>query len=277
MSAPGRLKCWSSADSPRRGLASRRGSELGEGDAQQEDTSRKRSQSFIAGPSRSTFGGTIQPDQCISREATTHGARAPASATTSTCGPRWAIVAALAARVTVGRPSRYPAAAPHPSGSSMRTEHEHASSCTRDESWRSRPSSGRPWARSAAGRRPGPRSVGCSTSRRPASAITSSTAATACSSSTSTTGTGSSSGSRPPGSTSTGKPLNVKGICASAATRRIYISTTKTLTCLDLVTEKVLWERAYPGRLRPDGDLARRQGDLPPVVREATTGTSSTP
>ena len=31
------------------------------------------------------------------------------------------------------------------------------------------------------------------------------------------------------------------------------------------------------GRVRPDGDLARRQGDLPPLVREATTGTSSTP
>src|SRR5213593_512004 len=44
-----------------------------------------------------------------------------------------------------------------------------------------------------------------------------------------------------------GAPLNVKGICASAATRRIYISTTETMTCLDLQTEKILWERRYEG------------------------------
>ncbi|HZI32388.1 MAG TPA: hypothetical protein VFF11_08595, partial [Candidatus Binatia bacterium] len=31
-----------------------------------------------------------------------------------------------------------------------------------------------------------------------------------------------------------GKPLNVKGVCASAATKRLYISTTRTLTCIDL-------------------------------------------
>ncbi len=43
------------------------------------------------------------------------------------------------------------------------------------------------------------------------------------------------------------KPLNVKGICASAATKRIYISCLKTLTCLDLVSEKMLWEKAYEG------------------------------
>lgn len=57
-----------------------------------------------------------------------------------------------------------------------------------------------------------------------------------------------------------GKPLNVKGVCASAATGQIHISTTKTLTCLDLVTEKVLWERAYPGgcdrmAISPDGKV----------------------
>lgn len=57
-----------------------------------------------------------------------------------------------------------------------------------------------------------------------------------------------------------GKPDNVKGVCANAATRRIYISTTKTLTCLDLVTEKILWERAYEGgcdrmSMTPDGAL----------------------
>jgi DNA-binding beta-propeller fold protein YncE len=55
-----------------------------------------------------------------------------------------------------------------------------------------------------------------------------------------------------------GKPDNVKGVCASAATGRIHISTTKTLTCLDLVNEKILWERSYDGgcdrmALSPDG------------------------
>ena len=42
-----------------------------------------------------------------------------------------------------------------------------------------------------------------------------------------------------------GKLLNVKGICASAVTRRIYVSTIKTMQALDLDTEKLLWERAY--------------------------------
>ena len=42
-----------------------------------------------------------------------------------------------------------------------------------------------------------------------------------------------------------GKPINVKGICASARTKRIYISTIKQLMCLDLVSEKLLWEKTY--------------------------------
>ncbi len=42
-----------------------------------------------------------------------------------------------------------------------------------------------------------------------------------------------------------GQPLNVKGICAHAATRRIFVSTTQQLMCLDLVSEKLLWERRY--------------------------------
>jgi hypothetical protein len=55
-----------------------------------------------------------------------------------------------------------------------------------------------------------------------------------------------------------GKPDNVKGICASAATGRIYVGTTKTLTSLDLVSEKVLWERSYEDgcdrmAIAPDG------------------------
>ncbi len=57
-----------------------------------------------------------------------------------------------------------------------------------------------------------------------------------------------------------GKPLNVKGVCASAISGRIYISTTETLTCLDLVTEKILWERPYEGgcdrmAISPDGKV----------------------
>lgn len=55
-----------------------------------------------------------------------------------------------------------------------------------------------------------------------------------------------------------GKPLNVKGICANSQTGRIYLSTLQTLMCLDLVTEKMLWERAYDGgcdrmSISPDG------------------------
>ena len=55
-----------------------------------------------------------------------------------------------------------------------------------------------------------------------------------------------------------GKPLNVKGICASAATGRLYVSTTRTLTCFDLTTDTILWEKAYEGgcdrmSISPDG------------------------
>jgi len=57
---------------------------------------------------------------------------------------------------------------------------------------------------------------------------------------------------------SNGKPLNVKGVCASAALRRIYITTPRTMMCLDLVTEKVLWEKPYASgcdrmSISPDG------------------------
>lgn len=45
-----------------------------------------------------------------------------------------------------------------------------------------------------------------------------------------------------------GKPLNGKGICASAVTKRIYVSTIKTLQAIDLDTEKLIWERAYDNR-----------------------------
>ena len=44
-----------------------------------------------------------------------------------------------------------------------------------------------------------------------------------------------------------GAPRNVKGICVSTDTKRLCISTTHTLSCLDLLTEKLLWEKAYDG------------------------------
>jgi len=57
-----------------------------------------------------------------------------------------------------------------------------------------------------------------------------------------------------------GKPLNVKGVCASALTKRIYVSTTRSILCLDLLTDKLLWEKSYEGgcdrlALSPDGKI----------------------
>ncbi len=57
-----------------------------------------------------------------------------------------------------------------------------------------------------------------------------------------------------------GKPINVKGICASTATKRIHISTKVSLMCLDMVTDELLWERRYDKgcdrmALSPDGNI----------------------
>ncbi len=57
-----------------------------------------------------------------------------------------------------------------------------------------------------------------------------------------------------------GKPLNVKGVCASAETNRIYVSTLQHMMCLDLVTEELLWQRDYEKgcdrmSMSPDGRL----------------------
>jgi hypothetical protein len=54
------------------------------------------------------------------------------------------------------------------------------------------------------------------------------------------------------------KPRNVKGVCASAATKRVHISTTHTLMSLDLLTDRLLWEKSYEGGcdrmgITPDG------------------------
>lgn len=77
-----------------------------------------------------------------------------------------------------------------------------------------------------------------------------------------------------------GKPRNVKGICANADTDRLCISTLTTLTCLDLKTEKVLWEKPYDGgcdrmSMSPDGSviyLPSLEKDHWHVVDAATGG-----
>src|SRR5207237_6113534 len=66
-----------------------------------------------------------------------------------------------------------------------------------------------------------------------------------------------------------GKPLNVKGICASATTGRLYVSTTQSLMCFDLVSENLLWEKRYEGgcdrmAITPDGKIIY----LPSLERE---------
>ena len=58
----------------------------------------------------------------------------------------------------------------------------------------------------------------------------------------------------------TGKPINVKGICASAATQRLYVSSLTSLFCFDLLTDKILWEKSYEGgcdrmSISPDGKV----------------------
>src|SRR6266849_4844648 len=57
-----------------------------------------------------------------------------------------------------------------------------------------------------------------------------------------------------------GQPLNVKGIAACAQSHRFYLTTTRTLLCFDLVSEKLLWEKAYEGgcdrlAISPDGQI----------------------
>ncbi len=55
-----------------------------------------------------------------------------------------------------------------------------------------------------------------------------------------------------------GKPMNVKGVCASAVTQRLYVSTIDTIECFDLENDKQLWEKHYEGgcdrmSITPDG------------------------
>lgn len=55
-----------------------------------------------------------------------------------------------------------------------------------------------------------------------------------------------------------GYPINIKGICGHAGTGRIFVSTIKTLMCVDMTTDRLLWERSYEGgcdrmSISPDG------------------------
>jgi DNA-binding beta-propeller fold protein YncE len=57
-----------------------------------------------------------------------------------------------------------------------------------------------------------------------------------------------------------GVPINVKGVCASAATGRLYVSTLRHLMCIDLLTDKLLWEQTYEKgcdrmSISPDGKV----------------------
>ncbi len=44
---------------------------------------------------------------------------------------------------------------------------------------------------------------------------------------------------------STGHPSNVKGVCVSLATQCIYVSTIKSLMCISLQSEKLVWEKIF--------------------------------
>lgn len=76
-----------------------------------------------------------------------------------------------------------------------------------------------------------------------------------------------------------GQPSNVKGIAVSLYTHCIYISTIQSLLCLDLLTEKLVWEKSYDGgcdrmSISPDGKtiyLPSFEGDDWKVV-DAKTG-----
>jgi DNA-binding beta-propeller fold protein YncE len=42
-----------------------------------------------------------------------------------------------------------------------------------------------------------------------------------------------------------GNALNVKGVCANAAAGRLYVSTLRHLICIDLITDKVVWQKTF--------------------------------
>ncbi|MBD2699813.1 hypothetical protein IC229_04135 [Spirosoma sp. BT702] len=64
----------------------------------------------------------------------------------------------------------------------------------------------------------------------------------------------------PGGMMKKGIPSNVKGVDVSLSTNCIYISTLEAIQCIDLVTEKTLWEKEYEGgvdriSISPDGKI----------------------
>jgi DNA-binding beta-propeller fold protein YncE len=64
----------------------------------------------------------------------------------------------------------------------------------------------------------------------------------------------------PGGLNKEGKPSNVKGVDVSLSTNCIYISTLEAIQCIDLITEKMLWEKQYEGgvdriSISPDGNI----------------------
>jgi len=55
-------------------------------------------------------------------------------------------------------------------------------------------------------------------------------------------------------------PENVKGVAAHAATSRLYVTTIKRVIAIDLLTDRILWNREYEGgcdrlAISPDGSL----------------------
>ena len=64
------------------------------------------------------------------------------------------------------------------------------------------------------------------------------------------------------------QPENVKGIAASAQDGKALRQHDQAASaCIDLVTEKMVWEQGARGRLRPPGDLPGRTDPLCAVVR----------
>jgi hypothetical protein len=60
-------------------------------------------------------------------------------------------------------------------------------------------------------------------------------------------------------------PDNIKGVCACAATKRLYVTTRSKLYCLDLLSEKTLWETSPPNgtdrmSITPDGNPGLTEG-----------------
>src|SRR5688572_24088158 len=58
----------------------------------------------------------------------------------------------------------------------------------------------------------------------------------------------------------TGFPLSMKGIVASAQTNRLWVTSMETMFCIDLLTDKLLWEKRYEGgcdrmAVSPDGKI----------------------